>query len=392
MYNTKFITVNGKDLYPGYLDREQRALIRNRYMGRKEYMWCACRPDAGLYYKISEDLKIYPEHNGYTHDRYCCRYKNLTGGEQQKPPYYVGEDGDVTVFTSFDPRRFSRKTDSLEKNQQYTVAPDEESEESEDVLIDKDDPPKTVKEPQLGLDGLVRGINVDCFTEKVLNGKIIENRHNFSAYVYYRTKKVKLSRNKKTIGDLTLEKDGVRFMYVPFAGICQSRDQDFSKFYMQTISADGKIFKNFTFPEIAEKAIKKFRKQYGTEPDSNTFLAGFQYIKKNKSNNNTYRVLGRVHLFQVSDIGVYCRSITELNTFNALHRITKRNNAVRFWVPPEDESVGAIIEINGHRKKILLLFRSKSSEKLSYNPDLYVPFVVDSSVPIIEKELYALVR
>lgn len=181
-------------------------------------------------------------------------------------------------------------------------------------------------------------------------------------------------------------------MYVPFAGICQSRNQDFSKFYMQTISADGKIFKNFTFPEIAEKAIKKFRKQYGTEPDSNTFLAGFQYIKKNKSNNNTYRVLGRVHLFQVSDIGVYCRSITELNTFNALHRITKRNNAVRFWVPPEDESVGAIIEINGHRKKILLLFRSKSSEKLSYNPDLYVPFVVDSSVPIIEKELYALVR
>ena len=392
MYNTKFITVNGKDLYPGYLDREQRALIRNRYMGRKEYMWCACRPDAGLYYKISEDLKIYPEHNGYTHDRYCCRYKNLTGGEQQKPPYYVGEDGDVTVFTSFDPRRFSRKTDSLEKNQQYTIAPDEESEESEDVLIDKDDPQKTVKEPQLGLDGLVRGINVDCFTEKVLNGKTIENRQNFSAYVYYRTKKVKLSRNKKTIGDLTLEKDGVRFMYVPFAGICQSRDHDFSKFYMQTISADGKIFKNFTFPEIAEKAIKKFRKQYGTEPDSNTFLAGFQYIKKNKSNNNTYRVLGRVHLFQVSDIGVYCRSITELNTFNALHKIIKSNNAVRFWVPPEDESVGAIIEINGHRKKILLLFRSKSSEKLSYNPDLYVPFVVDSSVPIIEKELYALVR
>ena len=97
-------------------------------------------------------------------------------------------------------------------------------------------------------------------------------------------------------------------------------------------------------------------------------------------------------MFQVSDIGVYCRSITELNTFNALHRITKMNNAVRFWIPPEDESVGAIIEIDGHRKKILLLFHSKSSEKLSYNPDLYVPCVVDSSVPITEKNLYALVR
>ena len=79
------------------------------------------------------------------HDKYCCRYKNLTDGEQQKPPYYVGEDGDVTVFTSFDPRRFSRKTDSLEKNQQYTIAPDEESAESEDVLIDKADPKKLLK-------------------------------------------------------------------------------------------------------------------------------------------------------------------------------------------------------------------------------------------------------
>ncbi len=398
MYNTKFITENGKDIYPGYLSREQRALIREQYMGKKGYMRCACRPDAGLYYKVSGDLKIYPEHNGYTHDRYCCRYKNLTGSEQQKPPYYVGEDGEVTVFTSVDPRRFSRKTDSLEKSQQYTITLDEECAESEDVLIGKDDPQKTVKELQLGLDGLVRGINVDCFTEKVLNGKTIENRQNFSTYVYYRTKKVKLSRNKKAIGDLTLEKDGVRFMYVPFAGICQSRNQDFSKFYMQTISADGKMFKNFTFPEIAENAVKKFRKQYGTDPDSNTFLAGFQYIRnctvpwKNKSNNNTYRVLGRMHLFQVSDIGVYCRSITELNTFNALHRITKMNNAIKFWIPPEDESVGAIIEIDGHRKKILLLFRSKSSEKLSYNPDLYVPCVVDSSVPITEKNLYALVR
>ena len=35
MYNTKFITVDGKDLYPGYLDREQRAFIREQYRGKK---------------------------------------------------------------------------------------------------------------------------------------------------------------------------------------------------------------------------------------------------------------------------------------------------------------------------------------------------------------------
>lgn len=392
MYNTNFIMADGKDVYPGYLSREQRAMIHDQYRGKKEYMWCGCRPNARLYYKISEDLKIYPEHNGYLHDRYCCRYKDLTGSEQQKPSYYVGEDGDVTVFTSFDPRRFSRNIDTQERNQQYAVALDEESVESEVVLIDKDNPEKKVKEPRLGLEGLVRGINVDCFTEKVLSGKMVENRQNFSTYVYYRTKKVKLSRNKKTIGELTLEKDGVRFMYVPFAGLYQSSGQNFSQVYMQTMDTNGKVFKNFTFPEIAEKALTKFRKQYGIEPDANTIMAGFQYIKKNKSNNNTYRVLGRIHLFQISDVGVYCRSITELSTFNALHRITKSDHAVKFWIPPEDESVGAVIEIDGYRKKILLLFRTKSSEKVSYNPDLYVPYVVDSATLITRQNLYALVQ
>ena len=63
-----------------------------------------------------------------------------------------------------------------------------------------------------------------------------------------------------------------------------------------------------------------------------------------------------IHLFQISDIGVYCRSITELNTFNALHRITKSNKAIKFWIPPEDESVGAIIEIDGYRKKYCFCF------------------------------------
>ena len=398
MYNTKFITADGKDLYPGYLGREQRVLIRSRYSGKKEYMWCACRPDAGLYYKISEDLKIYPEHNGYTHDKYCCRYKDLTGGRQQKPPYIVGEDGDVMVSVSFDPQRFSRSTSNLEKIQKYTMISHEGAAVPDEIPTDRDNSEKTANEPQLGLDRLIRCINVDCFTEKVLNNKTIENRLNFSTYVYHRTKRIRLSRNKRAIGDLNLEKDGVRFIYTSFAGIHQNKDQNFSRCYMQTLGIDGKIFKNFTFPEIAERAMMKFRKQYGTEPDANTFLSGFQYIKnnaasgKNKSNSNVYRVLGRVHLFQVSDAGIYCRSMTELNTFNALHRITSSNNAIKFWIPPEDESVGAIIEIDGCRKKILLLFRSGNSNALSYNPDLYVPFVVDNSVTVTEKILYTLVR
>ena len=131
---------------------------------------------------------------------------------------------------------------------------------------------------------------------------------------------------------------------------------------------------------------------------ANICLISRHYIKnnpasgKNELNSSVYRVLGRVHLFQVSDAGIYCRSITELNTFNALHKITNSNHAIKFWIPPEDESVGAIIEIDGCRKKILLLFRSGNNNALSYNPDLYVPFVVDNSVLVTEQILYTLVR
>ena len=99
---------------------------------KKEYMWCACRSDAGLYYKISEDLKIYPEHNGYTHDKYCCRYKDITGTGAQKLPYIVGENGDVTVCTSFDPGRYPGSADNLEQKRRYAVDSNAESTESEE--------------------------------------------------------------------------------------------------------------------------------------------------------------------------------------------------------------------------------------------------------------------
>ena len=133
----------------------------------------------------------------------------------------MGENGDVTVCTSFDPGRYPGSADNLEQKRRYAVDSNAESTESEEILIDRDNSGKRINEPQLGLDRLIRCINVDCFTEKVLNNKTIENRLNFSTYVYHRTKRIRLSRNKRVIGDLNLEKDGVRFIYTPFAGINQ---------------------------------------------------------------------------------------------------------------------------------------------------------------------------
>ena len=99
MYNTKFILESGQELYPGYLSTEQRQNIKNKYGNRKGYMRCGCKSTEPLFYRISEDCKIYPEHNNYHHDKSCCRYKNVTGLQERQTAYVINDEtGDVTAY------------------------------------------------------------------------------------------------------------------------------------------------------------------------------------------------------------------------------------------------------------------------------------------------------
>ena len=75
MYNTRFIMSDGSVIYPAYLDREDKEKLRSQQGKQREYLRCGCRLDKNLYYRLSEDLKFYPEHNNYEHDKYCCRYR-----------------------------------------------------------------------------------------------------------------------------------------------------------------------------------------------------------------------------------------------------------------------------------------------------------------------------
>lgn len=367
MYNTKFILDNGKELYPGYLEKENREHIKMQYAGRRGFMRCGCKPSENLFYNISEDLRIYPEHNNYQHDFFCCRYKDNSGKESRRTAYIINEEtGQVTAYTSFDPRSFNfDDSDSGNKEQDNQVP--EEAAEMEEIVIEKgDETPgqKERKEPKLSLAGLVRGINVDAYTEKVHNNKMIENRAKFSAFVYYRMKRVQMHRTKKSIGELTLEKDGVRFIYLPFVDAIEETSNGISRCYFVTRGADGNHYKLFIYPKTIEKALKEYYKNYGVAPDENTIISGFQYLKKRKGG-HAYKVLGRVHLFRTSDIGLYCRSMMEVKAFNELHAIVKDDQNIKFWIPPEDENIGAIISINGFKKKILLLFPLKKSERVT---------------------------
>lgn len=396
MYNTKFILLDGRDIYPGYMDRDYRMALKDKFKNQREYMRCGCRNDSRLYYRISEDLKIYPEHNNYKHDQYCSRFRNESGEEERKTGYVVNEeDGEVTAFLTFNPKDYNQPED-IEKEEaaENENNEDTEQEEEDGSIIEKDKGIKKIvekKDPKLSLGGLIRSINVDTFTERMLNDRKINSRETFSKMVYYRMLKVRASRMKKTLGELTLEKDGVKFFYLPFAGAIKEQVKGMTKCYLCSRGIDGKVYNNLIFPDVMNKAIKEFVKAYGIEPNDDTVMAGFQYNKKSRSG-GLYKVLGRVKLFQISEIGLYCRNLIEKDAFDEICRIVGQNKDFKFWVPAEDESIGGIISVSGKIRKILILFRSKKDEQVTYDYSMYEPLVVGLKEPVTEERINEIIN
>lgn len=388
MYNTKFILKDGKEIYPGYLDKEKRAQLREENKDVKELMKCGCKPEANLYYNISKDLKIYPLHNNYEHAINCCRH---IGETKRKTAYVITDDGEIIAYTKFNPKIFEQSV-AEEKDQDNDLDEIDEPKDEEEAVVKKDTSQSQhkAKEPELTLEGLIRSINVDTYTERVLNNREILSRNVFSKCVFHRMKKIRLSRAKRTIGELSLEKDGVRFFYLPYHGYIQNIKNGVIKTHVQTINEDGEIFNNFIFPDILTKELISFERKYG-RPGNGTMIAGFQYIKKGKTNFK-YKVLGRIHIFNTTTKGLYCRNEIEEDVFRALESIASENKKIRFYIPPEDQMISGIVEIEGIKKKILMLLRGKKDERITYDPNQYVPLVIEKGLEINERFLYKLLE
>ena len=379
MYNTKFILQDGSIIYPAYLDRQDREKLRTEQGDKREYMRCGCRPEGNLYYRLSEDLKFYPEHNNYEHDRYCCRSKNTP--EQRTAAYlYNDSSEEITAFCSFNPRLFNDK--EAQESENTEPEPTEEEPQEGEVVMEKGIPEKgdvkEKKEPKLGMPELIRSLNVDSFSDAVMHGTVIRDRNQFSKSVYRRMSRVRISRMKKTIGELTLDADGVRFIYLNYSDTYEQSENGFTKCYIDTVDAAGKVYKNLVHPDALRKAVKAFVKAYGIEPDGNTMVAGFQYVKRSKSG-YTYRIIGRLHFFQTSHTGIYCRTLDEMKTYNTLQRITGSNPDIWYIIPPEDPNIAAVVSVEGYNKSLILAFRTGRDEVFSYNPHEYVLQVADNA-------------
>lgn len=389
MYNTKFSLENGKDFYPGYLTKEKRQALKKEYENKRQYMWCGCRNDVKLFYRISEDLRIYPEHNDFAHGSNCSRFRTPDGRTERKTAYVVDDqNGEVTVFLKFNPKnlKVEEETDSEDIGENKENL--EVMEEIEEVVVESEpnqQEKKEKKEPKLSFGSLTRCINIDTYMDYYFKKSSMLSKEQFSKLVYARMGSVKINGMKKKIGELSLENDGVRFIYAPFVGCDNRSERGLKKCYVRTSGPDGKTYNNFTFEEIYQKAYKEFVKTYGMEPNQDTVMATFQYYKKTRKGTK-YKILGRIHLFQVSDNGLYCRSIAEQQTFNTIAKMLEKRKGTRFYIPAEDETIGGIIEEDGIKKKILLIFRTKKKEVISFDKEIYTPMVIGLEEPFTSND------
>lgn len=105
MYNVAFTLLNGTDIFPNYMDIKQRSILKKQSGDKSEVMWCSCLPDKKLYYRISENLRFYPEHNGYEHSSYCIRYH--TNESKRRTAIIRSDEETATVYLGFNPKNFT---------------------------------------------------------------------------------------------------------------------------------------------------------------------------------------------------------------------------------------------------------------------------------------------
>lgn len=417
MYNEKFTLHNGTEIFPNYMNTEQRSLLKQQIGEQSEVMWCSCRTDKKLYYRLSENLRFYPEHNGYEHSPYCIRYHTVES--KRRTAIIHNDEETATVYLQFNPKNFTMPStnpddDTEDNNEESNEGKTEDnlseessslstinsissdsSEENElihlnKIKVDSDN----YKEPKFNLANFIRCINYDTFNERIINHKPLLSYEYFANALIGRLKNIRISGMSKNVRNLSLEEDGVRFFYAPFIGCDVKKSQSYTSYNIKIKGHENNVYTLFTFGVVYEKALKRFHKQYGIEPNEYTMVAGFQYYPISKSGNH-YKVIGRLQLFQVSNHGLYCNSLFEIECFNIIINYIKKHTAeyIRFYIPTEDELINGIIEVEGFNKKGIIIFPStKASKEFTIDYELFEPLVVDTDLDLSENVLNGFIK
>ena len=402
MLNEKFKLKDGRVIYPKYLTKEERLKLKEELGGERECMWCCCRTDQKLYYAISENLSFYPEHKGYNHTTACSRYYAKSNNRHSA---YVTDDSSISaVYLKFNPQNFSvpynevsdeeEEEEKIESNMPEPIPEPELVAGDESLILPtaKKHKNENDRELEYSLDKFVRCINFDTYTERVAQGKPILNAEYFSNNLYGRLKYIRIGGMSKCVRELTLENDGVRFFYASYKGCKKKEYNGRVSCNIQIEGKEKKVYGLFTFNKIYERALKKFHSQYGIEPDENTMVAGFQYYRKSKLN-TFYKVVGRMHLFQVNKYGIYCRTNSEIAWYNTLIDFVNMSKGVALTLPPDETIISGVLEADDVEKKALLIFPTqKKVEVPEYNQQEFLTVILAEDDMLDYPKIHAIVK
>lgn len=316
-----FIASDGGLIYPAYMSKEDKLALRDRIGTKTDYMFCSCNRENKLYYRVSADLRFIPCHQNYVHSESCVRF----GGIRKSVFVHDEDTGISTAYLRFNPANFSIPSISMpsegtEPSESKEVATAEEVAEEQ-----KEGKVKEEKEPFSPLALFVRSINIDSYMDRLIGtGKVFSYEYFLSA-LYKRLQYIKISPMKKSIKELDYKIDGFKFFYAELAGYTQDDKSTISLKYF------GKTNNYFVFPNVLQKALKDYIKQYGSEPNFDTeriMASGFMYERVSRRG-NLYLTPGRLHLFKVNELGVYCDNsivvfVTDfLNNYIKEHKLYK---------------------------------------------------------------------
>ncbi len=355
LLSKELVTVDGLRIFPTFLGEEERRQLLERYAGRREFMWCTCRTDEKLYYRVSSDLRIYPEHQGYQHDP-ACIFSELNKDRAKKAYMAEPETGEVNVYLKFNPENFSETYSRGNASTSKTVETEKDEEQ----------------EQFLSLEYFVRDLNVDSYNWRVSSGKGALSSDYFASLIKGRLKSVKIAGKSRAIREYTLERDGYSFFYVTYAGVkMKSKDTETTSYYLKVNGREGKTYSWWIYGNKYERAEKRFEARYGLSPDQasaagyNVMVAGFLYRRQKKYSNSTYDCIGKIVFFIVNRNGIFCRNIQEkanLDTILSYVAFESKGTNIRYYIADDDDPFDGYFDIPDKGKALICPEEDKELE------------------------------
>lgn len=351
MLSRELETVDGRIIYPTFLCAEEREALKSEYDGKREFMWCRCRSDVKLFYRISTDLKIYPEHKGYEHSSSCI-FSEMNANRKEKAFIANAETGETTAFLNFDPSVF---------NPGKVAAKDEHNEKGEGKGESKHR--EKADDAELNLIYFVRNLNIDTYNARAAAGKATLSSDYFASALYGRLKYVKFDGKAKMIRDFTLERDGFQFFYCTAKSVVAKKlAEDRTSCYLNIETREGKSISWYIYPNVCEKAANLFEDRYGMkiheaqEQGYTVMAAGFRYRRQKQYSNHTYDCIGKIVFFIVNKNGIFARTLAEkdnLDTILSYVSFSCKGTDIRYFFGEDQDNFDGYFDVPKKSKAVI---------------------------------------